>query len=255
MSPEEEVFRAGTTIGKHKTDKCLKKTIFSTVYLVQSLTEKHLVLKVPKRGVNSGEEELFAHLSLQKCPFIVNLVDHFVFDERTCLVMPECSGRDLYSFLSDSRLELSLDVHTMKKFAKRLLVSLAFIHELGFVFRDVKLENILLDTADLSWTSYLCDFGLCMQVGQRLVEPEGTWPYKAPEMIQEKTYGTEIDMWAFGCVLYAVFAKVMPFRPCENSDKEEYFRNVVNGEVNWKILDEWINHYNEIEETICRVNL
>ena len=71
-------------------------------------------------------------------------------------------------------------------------------------------ENILVDG---DGRCRLSDLGLAALVPQKGVA--GTPGYLAPEMLQGHKYGTEVDWWSFGCLLYELVSGTSPFRTQE----------------------------------------
>ena len=91
----------------------------------------------------------------------------------------------------------------------------------SFIFRDIKLENILVDrkTGKLK----LIDFGFCCCTAPdtKLKIFCGTPSYMSPEIVQKRDYlGPPTDIWATGILLYALLCGHFPFKG--QSDKELY---------------------------------
>ena len=93
-----------------------------------------------------------------------------------------------------------------------LLSAVNYIHSYRYVHRDIKLENILmLDDTDDS-KILLADFGLACEVtGAMLKLKCGSPGWMAPEMIHEPDYGTKIDVFSCGLLLYIILSGISPF--------------------------------------------
>lgn len=95
-------------------------------------------------------------------------------------------------------------------------LGVSHVHSKGFAHRDLKLENILLDTADVETCNVkLIDFGLAARAapaGTLLNERCGSEEYAAPEVLQGLPYdGCKADVWSFGVVAFACLAGSLPF--------------------------------------------
>lgn len=93
--------------------------------------------------------------------------------------------------------------------------AVAAMHANNIMHRDIKVsrivtqpENILLTKND---EAKLCDFGFATICGDRKTLC-GTYEYMAPEMIQNLTYGKEVDIWALGILLFEMIEGVSPFQ-------------------------------------------
>ncbi|XP_072172963.1 testis-specific serine/threonine-protein kinase 3-like [Diadema setosum] len=89
--------------------------------------------------------------------------------------------------------------------------ALFYMHGMGLVHRDVKCENLLLDTR---FNIKLSDFGFVRRVGKGDLSDTfcGSAAYAAPEIIRSVMYNPfKSDVWALGVVLYILVSGVMPF--------------------------------------------
>jgi serine/threonine protein kinase len=92
-----------------------------------------------------------------------------------------------------------------------LLSAVEYLHSYGICHRDIKLENILLAR---STGVKLCDLGLATVTFDGTVKGGcGSFEYSAPEVFTGFTYdGFKADMWSVGVVIYALFARMLPFQ-------------------------------------------
>ena len=79
--------------------------------------------------------------------------------------------------------------------------ALQHIHDRGFVYRDLKPDNVVLDDGGFP---LLCDFGSCVAVGDggRAMTMVGTWEYAAPETLERRGATMASDLWSLGVVAY-----------------------------------------------------
>lgn len=98
-------------------------------------------------------------------------------------------------------------------FAAQVLLALQSLHANNIVYRDLKLENILLDEDGYV---RLSDFGLSARArrGERIHSFSGTATYLAPEIILdngEDGHTHCVDIWCFGVMLFIMLTQEPPF--------------------------------------------
>ncbi|EDW27950.1 GL27247 [Drosophila persimilis] len=101
-----------------------------------------------------------------------------------------------------ARAKQTLPVNYVRLYMYQLLRGMAYLHSIGFCHRDIKPQNMLLDTE--TGILKLCDFGSAKQLvsGEPNVSYICSRYYRAPELIFGATdYTTKIDVWSAGCVL------------------------------------------------------
>jgi serine/threonine-protein kinase len=141
-------------------------------------------------------------------------------DGRLFTVMPVSTGRSLAELLRDGPLPLADAVQIARETAE----ALAYVHEHGFVHRDVKPDNILIEDGH----AVLTDFGIATRIGEapaHALEPHpagdashahrvialGTLPYMCPEALRgEQCLDARADTYAVGIVLYEMLTGWLP---------------------------------------------
>lgn len=104
-----------------------------------------------------------------------------------------------------------LDIRFAKKWARDLVSALIYLKEQSILHRDIKLQNVLL----VGGIAKLADFGFATLI-ENLPPLEnrprvGTPVYFAPEIINKNLYSYQSDVWALGCVIYAMVTGRLPF--------------------------------------------
>lgn len=145
-----------------------------------------------------SEKRIFLTANEERHPFLVNLHSTFQTETRIYYVMEYVSGGDL--MLQIQREQFS-EVRA-RFYACEVLLALEYFHKHGIIYRDLKLDNIMLC---LDGHIKLADYGLCkenMYWNSTTNTFCGTPEFMAPEILLEHRYGRAVDWWAFGVLLY-----------------------------------------------------
>jgi serine/threonine protein kinase len=142
-------------------------------------------------------------------PFIMRL--HFAFqnNEKLFLVLDYCAGGELFFHLSRHR---RFPEHYTRFYSAELLLALGHLHSHGIIYRDLKPENVLLDS---DGHVKLGDFGLAKAGIQHPYKGAtslcGTPEYMAPEILQQKGHGFCVDYWGLGMLTYEMMTGLPPW--------------------------------------------
>ncbi|KAJ1507759.1 RAC-gamma serine/threonine-protein kinase [Coelomomyces lativittatus] len=193
---------------KEKTKRVAK----TKLYAVKVVKKSALV------DVESLEHLLSENRVLQTIqhPFLVKLYASFQTPERLYFVMEYVKGGELFFHILKER---KFSETRVQLYIGEILLGLMHLHEHGIVYRDLKLENILLDEEG---HIKITDFGLCKEgIGQNDVTSTfcGTPEYLAPEILEEENYGRSVDWWALGIVMYELLIGKPPFGAPESIEK------------------------------------
>jgi serine/threonine protein kinase len=108
---------------------------------------------------------------------------------------------------------------TVKEISSVILNALTYISARNIIHRDIKLSNILFRVDGDVQTLKLVDFGLAKNIdeGEEASGFCGTLGYIAPEIYEQKAYRFEVDMFAFGVILFRLLSGVRPFSQTNES--------------------------------------
>jgi cGMP-dependent protein kinase 1 len=204
--------------GKKILNRLEKGTIlgegtFGIVWSVRNIdTNEHYALKVIKKShVTNGKMERYVKdekliLAASNHPFIVQLHGTFSDLNYEFLLMDLCSKDNLATLLNRKQY---FSENITKFYITGIIFALKYLHEQNIIFRDLKLENILVD---IKGYPKLCDFGLAKKVSSgKTYTICGTFGYLSPELFLKSGYTKSCDLWSLGVCIYETIAGVKPF--------------------------------------------
>ncbi|XP_041934641.1 protein kinase C theta type [Alosa sapidissima] len=153
-------------------------------------------------------------------PFLTHLYCTFQTKENLFFVMEYLNGGDLMFHIQACH---RFDIPRSTFYAAEIVCALQFLHSKGIVYRDLKLDNILLDK---DGHIKIADFGMCkeqMQGEARTSTFCGTPDYIAPEILLGQKYSHSVDWWSFGVLLFEMLLGQSPFH---GHDEEELFQSI-----------------------------
>jgi len=118
--------------------------------------------------------------------------------------------------------EGAADEETAQAVMRSLLKAISQLHDADIVHRNVRMENILLVTDDVTDGIKLAEFGHAAVIERpaeygdntaknfALSGPYGAWDHFAPEILMKHPYGAPVDMWACGVCLHTLLTGELP---------------------------------------------
>lgn len=173
-----------------------------------------------------SEKHIFEVANSTRHPFLVNLMACFQTMEHVCFVMEYAMGGDLMMHIHNDVFSEPRSIF----YAGCVVLGLQYLHDHKIVYRDLKLDNLLLDVEGFV---KIADFGLCkegMGYGDRTTTFCGTPEFLAPEVLTESSYTRAVDWWGLGVLIFEMLVGEAPF---PGDDEEEVFDSIVNEDVRY----------------------
>lgn len=207
---------------------------FGKVLLVQYKgTGKYYAIKALKKQEVLGRDEIDSLYCEKRIletvgrtghPFLLSLLACIQTSSHACFVTEFLPGGDLM-------MQIHEDVFPEPQacfYLACVVLGLQFLHEKRIIYRDLKLDNLLLDAQGFL---KIADFGLCKEgigFGDRTSTFCGTPEFLAPEVLTQEAYTRAVDWWGLGVLLYEMLVGECPF-PGDTED--EVFECIVNADV------------------------
>lgn len=213
--------------------KVLGKGAFGKVMLAKrKKTGEVFAIKILKKSMVLEKNELAHTLTesniLAKCqhPFLTELKFSFQTTDLLLFVMEYVNGGEIFFHLYHDK-RFSED--RTRFYVGEIALALRYLHKQGIIYRDLKLENLMLDKEG---HVKITDFGLCkenIRFGADTTSTFcGTPEYLAPEVVEDREYDQAVDWWGLGCVMYEMITGMLPF---DAQDHEDLFDKILNDAV------------------------
>jgi len=219
--------------------KQLGKGTFGSVWLVKHRMEYYAMKVIPKKVLKNSKEK--EHLRQERriieknnFPFLIKLEYAFQTVDKLFMVMEYAAGGELYFHLSQER---TFSEEKTRFYISEIVVAIEHLHSNDIIYRDLKLENILLDAEG---HIKLVDFGLSkrlMSADEKTQTFCGTPGYIAPEVIDNEYYffgyGKEIDWWSLGIIFFEMICGRSPFGN-DDQNPQKIFNRILYSKVDMR---------------------
>ncbi|XP_068770776.1 serine/threonine-protein kinase N3 isoform X2 [Struthio camelus] len=195
------------------------------LYAIKALKKKDIISRDEIDSLNC-EKRIFEVVNSSDHPFLVNMFACFQTPHHACFVMEYTPGGDLMMRIHED----IFPEHMARFYAACVVLGLQFLHGKKIIYRDLKLDNLLLDAEGFV---KIADFGLCKEgigFGDHTNTFCGTPEFLAPEVLTDVSYTRAVDWWGLGVLIYEMLVGESPF---PGDDEEEVFDSIVNDEVRY----------------------
>lgn len=197
------------------------------LYAMKVLKKATIVQK--KKTTEHTRTERQVLEAVRESPFLVTLHYAFQTDAKLHLILDYVSGGELFTHLYQRE---HFTEEQVRIYIGEIILALEHLHKLGIIYRDIKLENILLDS---DGHVVLTDFGLSKEFlphekDQRAYSFCGTIEYMAPEVVRGGSTGHDIavDWWSVGVLTYELLTGASPFTvEGEKNTQQEISRRIL----------------------------
>uniref|UniRef100_A0A182FEY7 non-specific serine/threonine protein kinase n=1 Tax=Anopheles albimanus TaxID=7167 RepID=A0A182FEY7_ANOAL len=201
-------------VGYYELEKTIGKGNFAVVKLASNvITNSKVAIKIIDKTCLDEENlaKTFREISILKVlhhPHITRLYEVMESRNKIYLVTEHAAQGEIFDHLvANGRMK----EEEAARIFSQIVSAVDYCHRHGIVHRDLKAENVLLDT---DMNVKLADFGFSNTFveGQPLRTWCGSPPYAAPEVFQGVEYdGPKSDIWSLGVVLYVLVCGALPF--------------------------------------------
>ncbi|KAK2148686.1 hypothetical protein LSH36_487g03030 [Paralvinella palmiformis] len=220
--------------------KVLGKGSFGKVMLAELKgTGQYYAIKALKKDVVLEDDDIECTMTEKRVlelgsehAFLTHLHCAFQTQSHLFFVMEYLNGGDLMFHIQQSG-KFSPD--RAKFYSSEIICGLQFLHRKGIIYRDLKLDNVLLDK---DGHVKIADFGMCKDriVGDNKASTFcGTPDYIAPEILQGNKYNMSVDWWSFGVLLYEMLIGQSPFH---GDDEDDLFHSICSDKPHYP---QWIS--------------
>lgn len=178
------------------------------------------------------EVEILQSLTTDK---VVRIYDFFDDEPNrmSWMVMELMTGGELFDRIVKKQFYTEVEARAT---ATIIIDCIEHLHEQGIAHRDLKPENLLMKSETNDSHLKLADFGFAVKChGNDQTAQLGTPGYVAPEILEaseENKYGTQVDMWSCGVILFVMIGGYPPFPQEGNGPQatQAMFKKIKRGE-------------------------
>ncbi|ORY73568.1 Pkinase-domain-containing protein [Neocallimastix californiae] len=216
-SSKDKKHNSRTIFGSYQLLRTIGEGEFGKVKLgVKLNTQSAVAIKLIKKKSVYNQNKLtklcqeISILEKVNHPYIIKTYEVIEDKDYIGIIMEYASGGELFEYILAHRY---LEEYEAKRFFAQLLSGINYLHKNHLVHRDLKLENLLLDSIH---NIVITDFGFATishsDENKLLTTSCGSPCYAAPELVVNDGYvGEAADIWSCGVILYAMICGYLPF--------------------------------------------
>jgi len=215
-SDKEKPRKKGKLAEFYSIQEKLGRGNFAVVRKVQRRSDgKYFAAKIiNKKTMKPKDLELLGKevkiLNMLKHPNINQMIETFDTKNHLYIVLELLEGENLFENIVKRRVYTEKDAANVVKQVAR---ACEYMHARGIIHRDLKPENLVYLSVK---QEQICvtDFGLSKYMDQSQSQTKtacGTPAFVAPEVLRQELYGTQVDMWSLGTILYIMLCGYPPF--------------------------------------------
>ena len=162
--------------------------------------------KLPEYYYTIMERNIMVKISKTNDPFLLRIKSAFQDSENFYIISEYIPGKNLGDYIFEKK---KFSGEVTKFYAIEILLGLESLHALDIAHRDLKFENILVDTEG---HIKICDFGCGTVIKPKIKKTDvvGSPAFMAPEIKTKKGYDKMVDWWSYGAMLYIMLSGIEP---------------------------------------------
>ncbi|CAD8141244.1 unnamed protein product [Paramecium octaurelia] len=202
---QTETLGSGAFATVYKVQRKRDEQVFAAKVIYRNMFEEN---KHKDKFIQMVYNEVISLKTLNH-PGIEQIYEVYQEKDKLVIIIEYCQGGTLYQYYKSKG---KLTEKQIAQLIKGILDALFEMHSNGFVHRDLKLENIMMESTE-NLQIKLVDFGFAEEINEKeLLSKAGTPGFLAPEIFRGHPYTQKGDVFSAGCVLYILTAGYAPFR-------------------------------------------
>lgn len=228
----------------YKFNEILGGGQFGTVrigYRLDNPTKKYAIKSISKKNMTTNDlNNLLTEVQILSSldhPNIIKLVETYQDQYYLHIVTDLCTGKDVFTHCLQKAKLTEKDICVI---IFKIVSAVQYLHENKIVHRDLKAENIMLESNEPDADIKIIDFGLSKKYNsnQKMHAKTGTPYYVSPEVINGE-YDEKCDIWSIGILAYLLLSGGLPFAVAHNhkrdakEEEKELYNKILNEKPNF----------------------